>query len=439
VLLCDNVRKNFMTISTDPLWLRYTFCAYGILSLSSMAGMSIGAGALLAACLWAIARSWQSWGRAGVKDVLTHPLGAASAFLFAAAFLSLAHAWISPPLGRPVSGFGELKKFHHFLYPFVVALALHYSADALERHPFWKFWGGMGIFCGLLAGLQFFGRDLFPSPWLEHRFFRAVGETGRFHGQGLMFFHLSFASCLTFVAAAGLARIFWPLKWDQKKEKIFWFIVAVAGFSAVFFSFSRIALVGLLVVGVTLAFLRKPLWGLISTVLFSGLGLGLWWLSPALRDRFLLARGGVIQRERLWEGAWAMFVDRPFTGFGFGRSGSYTPAYLEKLFGPGNHFTSHAHNNFLDLLASTGLIGLLAFLFWWGVLFVSAGKSFRAAPKEERWLPAAAIASLLAFQVNGLTQVNFADGKSQHTLFLMAGVVLALAIRRKKREALAGR
>jgi len=35
--------------------------------------------------------------------------------------------------------------------------------------------------------------------------------------------------------------------------------------------------------------------------------------------------------------------------------------------------------------------------------------------------------------------VNFADGKSQHTLFLMAGVVLALAIRRKKREALAGR
>ena len=334
-----------------------------------------------------------------------------------------------------MSGFAELKKFHHFLYPFVVALALLFSADALERHPFWKFWGGMGIFCSVLAGLQFFGRDIFPAAWLEHRFFRPVGETGRFHGQGLMFFHLSFASSLTFVAAAGLARVFWPLNWDQKKDRIFWLVVALAGFSAVFFSFSRIALVGVLVVGVFLAFLRKPLWGLISSAGFMALSLGLWWMSPALRDRFIQSQSGVHERTRLWEGAWAMFLDRPFTGFGFGRSGSYTPAYLEKLNGASNLFTSHAHNNILDTLASTGLIGLLAFLFWWIVLFVSAGKSFLRAPAEEKWLPAAALASLLAFQVNGLTQVNFADGKSQHTLFLWAGVVLALAVRRRRREA----
>jgi MYXO-CTERM domain-containing protein len=37
--------------------------------------------------------------------------------------------------------------------------------------------------------------------------------------------------------------------------------------------------------------------------------------------------------------------------------------------------------------------------------------------------------------VNGLTQVNFWDGKSQHTLMLWAGVVLALAIRRRREDA----
>ena len=39
--------------------------------------------------------------------------------------------------------------------------------------------------------------------------------------------------------------------------------------------------------------------------------------------------------------------------------------------------------------------------------------------------PAAALAGLLAFQVNGITQVNFWDGKSQHTLMIWAGVVLS--------------
>lgn len=422
-----------MASSSNRRWLRFALCAYGILSLSTMAGMSLGAGALMAAAIFSV---WlaPSWGKGALKELVTHPFGWASLALFVSAALSLGFAWIYPPLGIPVSGFAELKKFHHFLYPFVVALALLHSADALERHPFWKFWGGMGIFCCLLALAQFFGSDLFPGSWLQSRFFRPVGETGRFHGQGLMFFHLSFASCLTFTAAAGLARVFWPQKWDGKKEKIFWALVAAAGFVAVYFSFSRVSLAGLVAVGVVLAFLRRPLWGALALVIFLAAGAGLWMESPTLRDRFMANTDGVRERTLLWQSAWEMFQDRPLTGFGFGRSGNYTPAYAEKILGKRADFTSHAHNNILDTLASSGILGLLAYLNWWGILLVSAWRSFRFAQPTERWLPAAALAALLAFQVNGLTQVNFADGKSQHTLMIWAGVVLALAIHRRRKE-----
>jgi O-antigen ligase len=397
-----------------------------------MAGMSVGGGLFLAASLWSLGRSWKAGAGRRVGEAFRHPISWFSLALFAVSLLSLAWAWISPPLGEPVSGFKELKKFHHFLYPPFIALAFLYTADEMEKHPFWKFWGAMGVFCALLACAQFFGADLFPAAWLESRFFRAVGSTGRFHGQGLMFFHLSFAACLNFVAAAGLARLLWPLKWDGKKERLFWLAVTAAGFLSVFLSYSRIAMAAILVIAAFLFFLKKPVWGVMMAVVLAIASLALWREVPSLRERFEQASGSNAERKLMWESAWDMFEDRPWLGFGFGRSGAYTPVYAEKILGSKPWFTSHAHNNVLDALASTGALGLLAFLGWWGAIFISAWRSFRSA--TEKWLPAAALGAFLAFQVNGLTQVNFWDGKSQHTMMIWAGVVLALSLRRRRQD-----
>jgi O-antigen ligase len=395
-----------------------------------MAGMSIGGTIFVSATIACLALSWSSWGRAALREVLSHPLSWATAALFLASLLSLVGAWVFPPLGEPASGFWELKKFHHFLYPPLVALALLHNADQPGRHPFWRVWGVTGLLMFLLAFLQFFGADLFPQSWLEHRFFRSVGDTGRFHGQGLMFFHLSFASCMTFVGAAGLARALWPEPFDGRRDRWFWMAVGAAGFFSVYLSYSRIALVGLVFLGTLLAFLRRPALGALALVLFVAFGSLLWTQSRSLQDRFFLSTGANQERKLLWQAAWEMTKERPVVGFGFGRSGRYTPEFTRRLIGQEAPFTSHAHNNFLDTLASTGVAGLGAYLAWWLVLLVSAWRSFRSG--THRWLAAAALGGLLAFQVNGLTQVNFWDGKSQHTLMIWAGVVLALAVKRKR-------
>jgi O-antigen ligase len=402
-----------------------------------MAVMGIGAGLFLAVSLVCLARWWKSGGARAGREILFHPYTLATLLVFFSAFISLLVAQVYPPLGRPVGGFLELKKFHYFLYPPLVALAFLQTSDEVENHPFWKVWGGVGCVCALLAVSQYFGADFFPAPWLQGRFFRPIGETGRFHGQGLMFFHLSFASCLSFVAAAGLARLLWPLAWDHGRKKAFWALVALAGFLAVYFSFSRIGLVALAVIGIALAYLKKPLWSLVAVVVFMAVGALVWEQSSSLRDRFELNGVSNQYRETLWRSAWEMFRDRPLTGFGFGRSADYTPYYAEKILGKKPEFTSHAHDNILDTLAATGLFGFAAYCLWWLVLLAAAWRSFRSG--ERKWLPAAAIAALLAFQVNGLTQVNFWDGKSQHTLMLWAGVILALDLRRRREEATAFR
>jgi hypothetical protein len=416
----------------QKIW-RGSFLLFAPLSLSSMAGMSIGSGLFLLASLFALVRGWATWGKDALREVIWNAWGFATAAFFLAALLSLVFAAIFPPLGIPVYGFAELAKFHHFLYPPLIALALLRTADSLDQHPFWKWWGAAGLVCFVLATAQFFGRDLFPEPWLSNRFFRAMNSTGRFHGQGLMYFHLSFAACLSFVAAAGLARFLFPLNYDSPKERGFWGVVGVGGCLAVYFAFSRIGLAGLVAIIIILGFLRRPLLGLASVAFCALVGSGLWIFMPSLSQRFREAASYNDERYIMWQTAWKMFEARPLLGMGFGRSGKYSPEFARQLLGHDAAFTSHAHDNVLDLLASVGALGLAAFAAWWIVLFVWAGKAFRQARAGEEWLPAAAIAGFIAFQINGITQVNFWDGKSQHTLMLWAGVVIALEVRRRRR------
>ncbi|MCO5142789.1 MAG: O-antigen ligase family protein [Oligoflexia bacterium] len=421
----------FTKENQGQIW-RWALATYGMLSLSSMAGMGIG-GALFILCTLVLMVVDKSLRESFFLALRTERAFLyASGFIFLSAALSLFAAKIWPP-DPQLEGFKELKKFHYFLYPFFIGFALKKGADQIERHPFWFFYGLAFMLCGVIAGVQFFAKDLFPAEWLSHRFFRSSGNTGRYHGQGLMFFHLSFASAMTFGVALGLSRLLWPLKWEKLKSRLYWTAVAILSSLGLYFSFSRIGLLALVSVIVFLLFLKKPKIGLIGVVLTALLIFGLWTNSTSLRDRFLESRAGMTERVYLWAASWEMFIDRPIVGFGFGRSASYTPKYIDKILnGEKPNMTSHAHNNILDTLASTGLVGVLAYFLWFGLLISFGIRAFLKSENHMRWLSAAALAGMLGFQINGLTQVNFWDGKSQHSLMIWAGILVALNLRTKK-------
>ncbi|MGZ3702454.1 MAG: O-antigen ligase family protein [Bdellovibrionota bacterium] len=414
---------------------RIAFVVYAVLCLSSMAGMSIGLGLFAAAALWYFVADWRGRAPAILREAFATPYSWISLALFAASLLSLVMAMIFPVEGSQAGPMlSSLKKFHYYIFPPLFAAAFLHTSDEPERHPFWKAWAIFGGILGVIAMSQFFAADLFPYSWLDNPFFRPDGRTGRYHGQGLMFFHLSFASSMCFVAASAWARVVFPLRGDANRQRIFWVVTAVLASAGVWFSYSRIAFAALAMVVLVLGFLRRPFYGLLCAVFVTMSGFGAWFLIPSIQMRFGDGASGTKERVRMWESAFAMFRDHPLTGVGFSRTGEISPWYVEHVLHEPLEFTSHAHNNILDMLAATGSIGFVAFLAWWGFLFWASWRAFRLAPEGEKWLPAAAITGFLAFHVNGLTQVNYWDGKSEHALMLWAGVAVALWIRARKRE-----
>ena len=358
----------------------------------------------------------------------------ASGAVFAAAVLSLILARIDPPLGIPNAGALELRKLRYFLLPVLVGWAVHRltreQGVALENHRIWKVLFGMTALIALVACVQYWSIDLFSPEFLKahDHFFRVAVWGKHAHGQGFMGFHLSFASAMCFSFAYAFARFLWTN--PRRKIAAFAAYAALTALTAVavVFSYSRIAVLALLATAVLLVGFRKPRWTLGALVGLLGLFAVVWFASPDLRLRFL-DRPGWNERAQLYRNAWGMFVDRPWSGVGFAKSGQYADAYAERLYGVNTAFGSHAHNNLLDALATTGIPGGLAYLAWWLVLLCYSVRSYQRAKAGEQWLPAALFAAGIAFQVNGLTQVNFYDAKSQHALVLWAGLILALRIR----------
>jgi O-antigen ligase len=422
--------SNQKTARAIDIW-AYGLAFWVLASLTSMAGMAIGSTVFVICSLFGI---WQL--RPRLLVLLASPFFLATVFFFLAAFLSLLMSWISPPLGIPFEGFRSLRKFHYFFLPFLVGLSLlgwvKYRRPLLE-HPMFLVLLFMGAFISLVALVQFFGSHFFSPETLKHRFFREI-PTGqvptRFHGQGLMFFHLSFATAMSFVVSYALSRLVWPPKVSSGlsilSSRLPWVVLAMLSLAALFYSYSRIAwvaLVAILVVVVALKRLRYSFFALIALGLFGSL---LWFSSPSLQGRWKLGTYSFWERGQVWQSALAMVKDRPLTGVGFGHTGFYSDPYFRSVSGgEAPRFSSHAHNNLLDILAATGLVGFLAFAAWWLILLRYAFLSFLREP-HNRWLSGGLIAAFVAFHINGLTQVNFFDAKSQHSLMIWAGLVLGL-------------
>jgi len=116
-----------------------------------------------------------------------------------------------------------------------------------------------------------------------------------------------------------------------------------------------------------------------------------------------------IQRLGQWKTALAAFHDYPFLGVGYMNFEPlcYSIKSSHKI--PPYDFCGHAHNNFLEILATTGVLGFILFIVWLLFWFKEVvGKNNLAARMS---LPL-----IIVFVIGGLTQSTFTLGAS---LFLI--------------------
>jgi O-antigen ligase len=124
------------------------------------------------------------------------------------------------------------------------------------------------------------------------------------------------------------------------------------------------------------------------------------------------------KRASMRLGAWHIFLDHPVFGTGLGTIQLVYPPY-ETLYD--GKIVNHAHNDYLEALAETGILGGLCCAWFIGVLFVVALRSLQeAAHNFAAALRLAALAGCCGILVHSLVDFNLHIPANAYFFFLMA-------------------
>ncbi len=126
----------------------------------------------------------------------------------------------------------------------------------------------------------------------------------------------------------------------------------------------------------------------------------------------------VLERLAHWQAAIGMAEDQPWLGVGFG---NYEPAYADYALINWPYPLGHAHNYYLNLLAETGVIGLLAYLVVWTAVF---WQTIRVIRQANRWQRGVALGLLGIW--TALTVHHLVDKLYVNNMYIHLGALFGL-------------
>jgi putative inorganic carbon (hco3(-)) transporter len=110
-------------------------------------------------------------------------------------------------------------------------------------------------------------------------------------------------------------------------------------------------------------------------------------------------------RVGIWTGAFLMYRDHFINGVGIGR---FTQELKTNYNQPNIDVYCHAHNNFLQFMAETGTIGLIAFVWLMATIIIWLYKNYSLmADSNWRLFLLASFCAVITFNIHGLTDYNF--------------------------------
>jgi len=209
--------------------------------------------------------------------------------------------------------------------------------------------------------------------------------------------------------------------------------------AATYLLFSRIGSVvfALTTLGVCLA--NFAYWRKWIVIMVVGLGLGLLLFDQSVKmSRYIVTtlvevdrNPGVAMRLGIWRDAVRMFTDHPIVGIGIGTYDDVAYAV------PGSTAVRdfyrhgwHAHNVYLHVLVEAGILGLLAWGYFWYTIVARLARAWRRADPRGRVVATGALAAVLAFLTLSLTEVLIgARVEASLRMNLTLGLVVVLGLR----------
>jgi O-antigen ligase len=247
---------------------------------------------------------------------------------------------------------------------------------------------------------------------------------------GLFQFSMTYAHSYGIFFCALLGLFFEIHKNLPTKKKWFYIVtLAVLGLS-VLLTYTRGVWIAVFASIITISFLWRLRNGLIA-ILVCCIGAGILYSAiPSVKNRVdftakvadakTAKESYDTERVVLWKTNLMISKDHPWFGTGYGQNKFLLHEYYEKQGLPKDQFIGHAHNQYLHLLAGTGILGLLCYL---GVLATIGVLTLRAFFKtSDRFHKGLALGSLggqIVFAIGGLTESNFEHSKVRFAIMLM--------------------
>lgn len=398
------------------------------------------------------------WTRAGAPPPQL-PYGGQSppAWIGGTLLILVGLAFVSAFVNPGTLGTLDQMRYHYRVFlPFVLLLALP-NVD-LRRV--------VSTFAVLIALFSIYGaiQYRFGVDWLHpegQKIIRQFEKTGVYMAVGNFSHQMTYGGVMllaaVFLLGLGTAR-----DSGSARLRALWTVSGALAALATLVSLARSAWLGALVGLLVLAMLRLPRrWsaalGTVAVVALAGYA-ALVASASLLPERFLspdmpaivqrvlrTSPHSDVDRVRMWQSGLMAVQDRPWLGAGMGRAGPVLPAYRQVIIQRyGYTYMLEAgeglHDIYLQVTFELGLLGLAAYLAFWGAIFAWSGKTLialrpggPAARVSEAGLFRAilqgAVAALAGSMAAGLFENNAYDKEVQGVILLLMGLALYAGLR----------
>jgi O-antigen ligase len=231
---------------------------------------------------------------------------------------------------------------------------------------------------------------------------------------GMAGMYMNYAHSLGYFMSAMLALLVFREEVKKYIDLKWIYLVFAFNLFAFYMTFTRGAWLGFLA-AIPFAFIKKNkklvLGGLLGMIIVGAMS---FFFIPKVHDTFMNRQTSNDERVGSWRAAIKAFEERPVFGFGLLNFEPHSSELKVKYNLNNAYFKGHAHNIFLEFLATTGAVGFLLFISW--LIFW-----FYEMYKRSDLVGAVMLPVIISFAVSGLTQSTFvlADNTFFITVFYL--------------------
>jgi len=256
---------------------------------------------------------------------------------------------------------------------------------------------------------------------IRHKLFDPVLPSGKFRSTAFFGLPLTYSF---YAMIIGIVSFCLGTYEKNPSLKIFYFVVSVLCVTGNLFTYTRSTLFAQIFAFIIFFIFSKSRHKKKEILAVVGYFIAIYLIDPGILSRSIMAaKAGSLQqadiRSIIWSTSFNIFKDYPVFGIGFGNFLEFYQSYLKipsQIFG-------HAHNDFLNVAANAGVIGLLAFIFLWVILLKNLLGRYKE--KEEGYSKAlilGGVLSLLAYLLASQFQCYYTDAEDNMILFFFLGL-----------------